>query len=160
MQLDPTVQALLNRQINAELYASVLYYAVNAWADAQGFEGLAVWALGEAQDEESHARRFLEYTNQRGQAALGAVAAPPSGFSDYAAALAALLQAEQATSAALIELDKAAYAATDPATCLIATQQILNEQVPAEHRLTQALLIVRRGAPIDLLDAELWEDAG
>ena len=157
MQLDTTVQGLLNRQINAEFYAAQLYYAVSAWADAQGFEGLAAWALAEAQDEETHARRFLEYANERAQPTLGAIAMPPATFADYAAALGALLQAEQATSAALIELDAAADEASDPATCLLASQQILTEQVPAEHRLSQALLVVGRGAPVDLLDRELWE---
>jgi ferritin len=74
MQLDPAVLALLNRQINAEQYAVSLYLAIGTWADAQGFEGLSAWALGESADEAAHARKFLDYTNDRATATLTAIA--------------------------------------------------------------------------------------
>lgn len=157
--LAPEVADLLNQQINAEAYAAQLYYSASSWADAQGFEGLAAWALGEAQDEQAHQRLFLEYANQRGAPTLAAIAEPAQGWSDYSAVLSSLLTAEEAVWANLSALDAAADAAGDSATCLIATKQVLGEQVPAVHRLQQALLVIARGAPIDLLDRELWEDA-
>lgn len=157
--LAPEVKTLLDQQINAEAYAAQLYLAVNAWADAQGFEGLSAWALAEAQAEQTHQRHFLAYANERGRPAFAAIAQPPGDYADYAAALAVLLQVEQAVWANLTALDAAAYAAGDSATCLLATRQILEEQVPSVHRLEQALAIVARGAPIDLLDREIWEDA-
>jgi ferritin len=159
MQLDPAVLALLNRQINAEQYAVSLYLAIGTWADAQGFEGLSAWALGESADEMAHARKFLDYTNDRATATLTAIAPPPVAFDDYAGALQVALDAERAVSASLVELAGAAFVAGDYATHQIAADHILAEQVPAEKRLAVALQRVARGAPIDLLDAELWEAA-
>jgi ferritin len=160
MNLDPTVTPLLERQVNAELYAAHLYIALGAWADAQGFPGLQGWANASALEEDAHARHFLAYLNDRlpagAMATIGAVAAPPT-VGDYAGALQAALTAEQAVSMALTELATVAFAAGDSATHLIATQQLLNEQIPAEREISTYLLRVGRGAPLDLLDGELYE---
>ena len=52
MNLDPSVLALLNRQINAEQYAYQLYTVIATWADGQAFPGLQTWATAQASDED------------------------------------------------------------------------------------------------------------
>jgi ferritin len=159
MQLSEDVQKLLARQVSAEMFAAHLYAAIASWADGQALPGLRAWAMQQARDEESHAGRFRDYLNDRlpaGQAAdIPAIAAPPSGFADYAAALQTALNAEQAVSAMLLEL----HAAGDPATQLLASTQLLSEQVPSERQIDGYLARVRRGASIDLLDGVLFEEA-
>lgn len=162
MDLDPTVQPLLARQVNAEQYAYLLYTGLASWADGQAFPGLQAWAAAQAADELAHAARFLGYLNDRLPAGAGAVLsgiATPPAPDTYAGALQLALDAERAVSAALVELAQAAAAVADHATVLIAQRQLLDEQVPSEKAIGVYLQRVARGAPLDLLDGELYEEA-
>lgn len=162
MQLSPAVADLLARQVNAEQYAEHLYTGLASWADGQAFPGLQAWALAQAADERTHALRFLDYLNDRlppGQSTRLAPIAPPPMPDGYAGALTLALAAEQSVSTALVELARVAGQEGDPATALLAQRQLLEEQVPSEKAIGNYLVIVGRGAPLDLLDAELFGEA-
>jgi ferritin len=157
MRLDPAVLALLNRQINAEQYASLFYSGVASWADNNAYPGLAKWATDGAVEEFTHAQHFIDYANDRGVATLAAIANPPQEFTGYGDALMAALSVEQSVSQNLTDLITAAGIANDPATVLIASRQLLDEQVSAEKFLAVAILKVARSTDLDLLDGELYE---
>jgi ferritin len=69
----------------------------------------------------------------------------------------AALSVEQSVSQNLTDLITAANGANDAATALIASRQLLDEQVSAEKFLAAAILKVARSTDLDLLDGELYE---
>ena len=149
----------LARHINAEQYAAHAYRALANWADANAFPGLAAWADAASAEEQTHAMAFIAFARTRsygqtGPVALYPLAAPPD-VSSYGDALAAALTIELSVAESLDALCKAG----DEATAQLAGDYLLKEQWPAIHAIEQYLLRVRRGAPLDLLDAELFEEA-
>lgn len=156
MQLQPVVAEALNRHINAEQYAAHFYRALGIWADAQAYPGLRAHAFSAADEEAAHAQAFIDYAGDRGIPALYDVAAPPATFITYADAVTAALTVEEAVSASLLLLHDAAEMAKDPPTCLLAATWLREEQVGAEKQLRDVLIILGRGAPVDLLDREVW----
>ncbi len=156
MNLAPDVEALLQQQVTRERYAAGVYTALGAWANTQAFPGLEAWATASAAEEGTHAAKFVAYLNTRSQARLDAVPAPPQDFGDYGQALAGALALEQSVTAAIGAIGAAALGAGDWLTLALA-QEFLAEQAQAEHEITVYLTRVQRGAPVDLLDAELYE---
>ncbi len=147
---------LLLRHINAEQYAAHVYAHIASWADSQGFLGLRDWADHAAVEEQQHAKVFIDYARTRGTVVMRPIASPPAIVA-YAEALRIALEVEQAVARSLQEL--ASFSDDDDATETLAGDYLLKEQWPAIHFLEQALRKVQRGAPIDLLDAELFEEA-
>lgn len=158
MQLRDDIYGLLNAEITRERFASAAYTAIEAWANDNAFPGLEGWAKAAAAEEAEHARTLIDYVNSRAVVRVEAVDAPPVLPGEYAGVLEAALTLEQSVTAAFVQIADAAADASDYATLELA-QHFLDEQRQAEHELEIAIRKVRRGAPIDLLDAELWEDA-
>ena len=55
----------INAQINAELWSAYLYLAMSLDADAKGHKGFANWFYVQYQEEQAHARIFMNYLNSR-----------------------------------------------------------------------------------------------
>lgn len=158
MALAPTLLDLLGRQITRERYAAAVYSALGNWADAQAFPGLTGWADAASGEEATHAQKFITYLRDRGPVRLEAVDAPPADFGSYGDALAAALALEKEVTASITAIYRQAVAEQDGATAALA-QGFLVEQVQSEKELEVLLMRVGRGAPLDLLDAELFEAA-
>ncbi len=156
MDLAPNVYGLLNAEITRERFASAAYTAIEAWANDNAFPGLEGWAKAAAAEEAGHARTLIDYVNSRAVVRVEAVDAPPD-VSDYADALRTALRLEQLVTAAFTQIADAAADASDYATLELA-QHFLDEQRQAEHEIEILIKRVERGAPIDLLDAELFEE--
>lgn len=157
MILDPSVKAALDDQINAEWFAAYFYSALASWADQNAFPGLQGWADAASIEERQHAQMFIDYLRDRGAVTYQAIEAPPQTFETYAGALQAALTAEEAVTANLTKVAIVARKAGDVATAHLAEGWIQTEQVGAIKTIQDYLIIVGRGAPIDLLDAELFE---
>ena len=158
MALAPALLDLIRAQITRERYAVAVYSALASWADAQAFPGLTGWADAASAEEAAHAQKFIAYLRDRATVTLEAVDAPPADFGSYADALAAALALEKEVSARITEIYQRALAERDGATAGLA-EWFLTEQVQSEKELEVLLMRVGRGAPIDLLDAELFEEA-
>lgn len=156
MQLSPDVQTALNEQINAELWASYFYLSLANWADAQGFEGLRQWADVASVEERDHAQMFVDYVRDRGRVVCAPIEASGADYPDYGAALVAALNAEIAVTTHLQHVAELARTAGDAATANLCEGWIRTEQIPAIKELQDRLLVIARGAPIDLLDRELF----
>ena len=61
--LNPKVEAALNAQINAELWSAYLYLAMSLDAETKGYKGVANWFYVQFQEEQDHARIFMNYLN-------------------------------------------------------------------------------------------------
>lgn len=55
----------INEQINAELWSAYLYLAMSMDAESKGYKGVANWFYVQFQEEQDHARIFMNYLNSR-----------------------------------------------------------------------------------------------
>ena len=53
----------INAQVNAELWSAYLYLAMSLDAEAKGYKGVANWFHVQFQEEQDHARIFMNYLN-------------------------------------------------------------------------------------------------
>ena len=63
--LSTKLHEAINAQINAELWSAYLYLAMSLDAEAKGFKGVANWFYVQFQEEQDHARIFMNYLNSR-----------------------------------------------------------------------------------------------
>lgn len=57
----------INDQINAELWSAYLYLSMAMDCEAKGYKGIANWFYVQFQEEQAHARIFMNYLNSRGE---------------------------------------------------------------------------------------------
>ena len=55
----------INDQINAELWSAYLYLSMSLDAETKGYKGIANWFYVQFQEEQAHARIFMNYLNSR-----------------------------------------------------------------------------------------------
>lgn len=55
----------INAQINAELWSAYLYLSMSLDAESKGYKGVANWFYIQFQEEQDHARIFMNYLNSR-----------------------------------------------------------------------------------------------
>ena len=55
----------INAQINAELWSAYLYLAMSLDAESKGYKGVANWFYVQFQEEQAHARIFMNFLNSR-----------------------------------------------------------------------------------------------
>lgn len=63
--LSPELHKAINAQVNAELWSAYLYLAMSLDAEAKGYKGVANWFYIQFQEEQAHARIFMNYMNSR-----------------------------------------------------------------------------------------------
>ena len=55
----------INDQINAELWSAYLYLSMSMDCESKGYKGIANWFYVQFQEEQDHARIFMNYLNSR-----------------------------------------------------------------------------------------------
>ncbi len=65
MTSEKVIQAL-NKQVNAELYASYLYLSMAAYFEGTSFDGFASWMKLQSEEEYAHAMKFYTFLNDIG----------------------------------------------------------------------------------------------
>lgn len=63
--LSTGLHSAINAQVNAELWSAYLYLAMSLDAEAKGYKGVANWFYVQFQEEQAHARIFMNYLNSR-----------------------------------------------------------------------------------------------
>ena len=61
--LSKQLHEAINAQINAELWSAYLYLAMSMDAENKGYKGVANWFYVQFQEEQDHARIFMNYLN-------------------------------------------------------------------------------------------------
>ena len=61
--LSSNLYKAINEQINAELWSAYLYLSMSMDCQAKGFNGIANWFYVQFQEEQAHARIFMNYLN-------------------------------------------------------------------------------------------------
>ena len=83
IMLNATVSKLLNDQINKEMYSAYLYLDMANYYVNKGLNGFANWFNKQAQEEMSHAIKFMHYLQENGfEVSLDAIAKPGLVYSD------------------------------------------------------------------------------
>ncbi len=131
--------AVLNKQVNAELYAAYLYLSMSADAENKGLKGTANWFFAQAQEETTHAQRIYNYIQRVGEkVVLDAIAKPPAVFKSMKAMFEAALKHEQKVTGMIRDIANQAVAEKDHATG-IEMQWFVAEQVEEEENVNDIL---------------------
>lgn len=157
--LNPNVQTALNEQINAELYSAYLYLSMSLHYEAEGLKGLANWFNIQEQEEQAHARIFMNYINARGgRVELKPIEGVPTSWADPTEAFKATLEHEQKVTASINSLYSLATREEDYATrdrlAWFVTEQV-EEEDSVRTILDKLRLIGGNGMGLYMLDQEL-----
>jgi ferritin len=60
------MEKALNKQVNAELYSSYLYLAMESYFQSISLSGFAKWMRGQVQEEMFHGIKIYDYIHERG----------------------------------------------------------------------------------------------
>ena len=63
--LSSNLYKAINEQINAEMWSAYLYLSMSMDCQAKGYNGIANWFYVQFQEEQAHARIFMNYLNSR-----------------------------------------------------------------------------------------------
>ena len=112
--MDKKVSALINDQINKELYSAYLYLDFANYYVEQGLDGFANWYQVQAQEERDHAMLMLKYLQNNGEkVTLEAVAKPDKKYASLKSPLDAGLEHEQYVTSLIHAIYDAAYSVKD-----------------------------------------------
>ncbi|MBN2449096.1 MAG: ferritin [Lentisphaeria bacterium] len=133
MALKKEVESVLNKQLDKEFDASVVYRAMAIYFDQELLKGLAAWFLKQSAEERSHAEKIIGYMMDRGGSpVIPATKAPKMAFDSSLAALEAALAHERANTAGIYDCLETAQKVGDPATVEM-LQWFIKEQVEEEQ---------------------------
>ena len=112
--MNEKVHALLNQQINKELYSAYLYLDFSNYFEDAGLDGFANWYMIQAQEERDHAMLFYQYLqNESQKVTLEAIAKPDKVLTSHMDVLKAGLEHEQYVTSLINDIYAAAYEVKD-----------------------------------------------
>ena len=112
--MNEKVHALLNQQINKELYSAYLYLDFSNYFEQAGLDGFANWYMIQAQEERDHAMLFYQYLqNESQKVTLEAIAKPDKELVSSMDVLKAGLEHEQYVTSLINDIYAAAYEVKD-----------------------------------------------
>ncbi len=157
--LSEKITKVLNKQIQAELYASNLYLAMSAYADAQNLPGFARWMRLQSEEERGHALRIFDYLGDReARIEIGEVKQPPAKFGSPLEMFEAALEHERKVTSDINQAYELASHEHDHAT-MVHLQWFISEQVEEERtasEITARLRMAGTDLPsLLLIDQEL-----
>ena len=139
--ISKVIQDGLNAQINHEFYSSYLYLSMASYFESVNWPGFAAWVRVQSNEEETHAKKFVAYVQDRGgRVILDVIKAPPTEFKNALDVFQQVYAHEQHVTALINSLYVQAVKESDYAT-QGALQWFINEQVEEEKN---ASLIVEQ----------------
>ena len=159
--ISKAMEKALNDQINKELYSSYYYYAMAAYLDNQGFEGMANFMKAQAMEETAHAQKFYDYMNEQGgRVILEAIDKPPAEYKNPKHIFELGLEHEKFVTSRIHNLVSLAIDEKDYATKQF-LDWFISEQVEEEATMDSILnkfnMIGDAGHGLFMLDAKLGE---
>jgi len=131
-RLSKTIAAALNEQMTKEAHASQIYLSYAAWADHQGFEGIANFLFRHAQEERNHMMKILEYILKRGaEVKVTAIPAPHTHPADMKNCFEKVFEHEVENTQAIYKIVKMSLDEQDWATWNF-MQWFVKEQIEEE----------------------------
>merc|ERR1712002_1400042 len=158
----PDSEALINKQINMELYASYVYLSMSAYfaRDDIALHGLSKRFRAASSEEKEHAEKLIDYQTMRGGRVTFREIAKPSS-NDWGTALEAALaslELEKTVTEALNALHKVADENHDGQLTDFIEGEYLKEQVEAIKEIADLVTKMKRagdGLGLHVIDKEL-----
>jgi len=155
-------EAMINKQINMELYASYVYLSMATYFDRDdvALHGFAKRFKENSHEERDHAEKLIEYQNKRGGRVVFAPIDKPhtTEWESALKAVEASLELEQTVHKALLELHATADKHNDPQMTDFIEGEYLGEQVDAEKEISDLITKMKRvgdGVGLHIIDKEL-----
>merc|ERR1712241_1275514 len=153
-------EALINKQINMEFYASYVYLSMSSYfnRDDQALHGFAEHFKKESGEERAHGMKLMEYQTKRGGRVVFQDVAKPTTM-DWGTpieAMEAVLELEKTVNQSLLDLHKAADG--DAHLCDFLEANFLDEQVDAIKEISGWITKLKRAGPglgFHLIDKEI-----
>jgi len=140
-------EALVNKQINMELYASYVYQsmAYHFHRDDVALENFYNYFKGESAEERKHAELFMELQNKRGgRIVLQDIKAPSVEWKEPVDALEDALALEKKVNESLLNMHAVASDNNDAYLCDFLESNFLDEQVEASFKLSKMIVNLKR----------------
>ena len=153
-RLSKTITAALNAQMTKEAHASEIYLSYAAWAEHQGFSGIANFLFRHAQEERNHMMKILEYILKRGaEVKVTAIPAPPANPADMKSCFEKVFGHEVENTEAIYKIVKMSLDEQDWATWNF-MQWFVKEQIEEETLAMNLLdkLKITAGEKLELND--------
>merc|ERR1711872_211316 len=142
-------EALINKQINMEFYASYVYLSMAAYfnRDDQALHGFAKFFQKSSDEEREHGMELMEYQAKRGGRVVFQDIAKPSSseWGTPLQAMEAALELEKTVNRSLLDLHKASDG--DAHLCDFLEGEFLGEQVDAIKEISGWVTKMKRAGP-------------
>ena len=153
------METAINQQVNAELYSSYLYLAMESYFQSISLTGFAAWMRAQVQEEMFHGIKMYNYIHERGgKAKLEAIAKPEENWESPLMAFEHILAHEQHVTGLINNLIDVALDVRDHAAKAF-LDWFITEQVEEESSVSQIVdrlrLIGNNSSGLFLLDTEL-----
>ena len=140
--LSKNLHEAINAQINAELWSAYLYLAMSMDAESKGLKGVANWYYVQFQEEQDHARIFMNYLNSRdAKVELAPIAEVPTQWDSVLAMFTQTLEHEKKVTALINNLAAIANNDRDFASINRLTW-FIDEQVEEEENAREMIAAV------------------
>ncbi len=141
--LSKNMNEKLNAQITHEFYSSYMYRQMASWFDASGLKILHQRFLTQANEEQMHATKLIDYLQKAGGTLrLGAIEAPPCEYDGVADVLARTYKHEQGVTKKIHQLVAQAEKDEDYSTRSY-LQWYIDEQVEEESSFSDMLQLAK-----------------
>ncbi len=153
------MEKALNKQVNAELYSSYLYLAMESYFQSLSLNGFARWMRAQVQEEMFHGMKIYDYVHERGgRAEFEAIDKPQVQWETPLAAFEHILAHEQSVTELINNLIDVALDTRDHAAKAF-LDWFITEQVEEEATVGEIVdrlrLIGNDSSGLFFLDSEL-----
>jgi len=155
-------EAMINKQINMEFYASYVYLSMGSYFNRhdQALHGFGKHFMGESEEERKHGIKLMEYQNKRGGRVVFQDITKPSSmeWGSPAEAMEAALELEKTVNQSLLDLHKCADSKGDAHLCDFLEAEYLGEQVDGIKSIGDWIVKIKRagdGLGLHLVDKEI-----
>merc|ERR1711974_546772 len=155
-------EALINKQINMEFYASYVYLSMSSYfnRDDQALHGFAEHFKMESGEERAHGMKLMEYQTKRGGRVVFQDIAKPTTieWGTPLEAMEAALELEKTVNQSLLDLHKVAGDKGDGHLCDFLESEYLGEQVEGIKSIGDLITKMKRagdGLGLHLIDKEM-----
>ncbi len=157
--MKPEMETAFNRQVNAEMYSSYLYLAMESYFQSISLAGFATWMRAQVQEELFHGMKIYDYIHERGgKARLEAIGKPEEKWDTPLLAFESILAHEQHVTGLINNLIDVALDVRDHAAKAF-LDWFITEQVEEEATVGQIVdrlrLIGNDASGLFFLDTEL-----
>jgi ferritin len=116
-RLSAALRSALNAQMTKEAHASQIYLSYGAWAESEGYSGIANFLFRHAEEERNHMMKILEYILGRGaKVSVEAIPAPSSNPKNIQDCFEKVFEQEIDNTKAIYKLVKMSFDEEDWAT--------------------------------------------